>query len=298
MSPASVFTLNGHGQVTAALLQQLPATEGECTVRRFPDGESYVRVLSAVHGHHAVLVCGLEYPDEKCLPLLFLTRALREQGAVSVGLVAPYLAYMRQDKRFHEGEALTSRHFSRLLGDHLDWLVTVDPHLHRYHAMAEVYDIPAQALHAAPLLSGWCATLGDAFLVGPDAESEQWVAALAATADMPYIIGNKIRHGDRDVEITLPDTAHLAGKVPVLVDDVISSGQTACVALKALGSRGFTGMQVACVHALLAEGAEAALQQSGMKQLVSVNTIVHSSNCIDAGGLIAVAVKQQLQTLD
>jgi ribose-phosphate pyrophosphokinase len=294
MSVVSLFAINGHEQIMHALLQQLPAQRGECSVRRFPDGESYVRVLSDVAGQHAIIVCGLEYPDEKCLPLLFLARALREQGAASVGLVSPYLAYMRQDKRFHDGEALTSKHFAQLVSSHVDWLITVDPHLHRYHAMSDVYAIPAQALHAAPLLSAWCQTLGDAFLIGPDAESEQWVSALAAPAGLPYVIASKIRHGDREVEITLPDTAHLAGKTPVLIDDVIASGMTMRVALQLLAQRGFSGMRIACVHALLAEGAEAALMQAGAEELVSVNTIVHASNRIDAGDLIAAAVRRQL----
>jgi len=297
MSAVTVFNVNGHDGIVSAL-QSLPATRGECVVRHFPDGESYVRVLSDVVGQHAVIICGLEYPDEKCLPLLFLSRALRERGAVSVGLVAPYLSYMRQDKRFHEGEALTSKHFARLLSDHLDWLVTIDPHLHRYHAMHEVYTIPAQALHAAPLLAGWCHTLGDAFLVGPDAESEQWVKALAEPAGLPYVIASKQRHGDRDVVISLPDTTHLAGKTPVLIDDVISSGMTMRVTLGVLRERGFSGMRVACVHALLAEGAEQGLRDAGAAELVSVNTIVHASNHIDAGELVAQAVKQQLAELE
>ncbi len=289
MNPV-VFSLNGHQRIADALAGLPGASRGELALRQFPDGESYVRVLSAVAGQQAIILCGLENPDAKFLPLAFLARVLREQGAASIGLVAPYLAYMRQDKRFHPGEALTSRHFADLLGEHVDWLVTVDPHLHRYHVMGEVYRIPAQALHAAPLLADWCGQVRNAFLVGPDAESEQWVAALAEAANLPYVIASKVRHGDRDVVISLPDCTHLAGRTPLLVDDVISSGTTMRVTLELLAARGFSGMRIACVHALLADGVAAMLERAGAVELVSANTIVHASNRIDAGPLVAGAV--------
>jgi hypothetical protein len=78
-----------------------------------------------------VLVCTLNDPDSKTLALLFAARNAKELGARSVGLVAPYLGYMRQDRRFREGEAITSAHFAALVSSSFDWLVTVDPHLHR-----------------------------------------------------------------------------------------------------------------------------------------------------------------------
>jgi ribose-phosphate pyrophosphokinase len=122
------------------------------------------------------VLCTLHEPNPRFLPLAFITDTLRELGAASVGLVAPYLAYMRQDARFEPGEAITSTSFARLVSRQFDWLVTVDPHLHRWHALADLYAIPAVALQAAPLLAAWIrANVGDAVLIGPDEESEQWV---------------------------------------------------------------------------------------------------------------------------
>ena len=66
------------------------------------------------------------------LPLIFAAATARELAAAKIGLVAPYLAYMRQDRRFNPGEAVTSRQVAGLLSSAFDWLVTVDPHLHRY----------------------------------------------------------------------------------------------------------------------------------------------------------------------
>lgn len=292
MMKRQVFNLGGHEGIARALMARLGATAGELSVRHFPDGESYVRVLSDVQGSIAIILCPLDHPDDKFLTLAFLSRVLREQGAVSVGLVAPYLAYMRQDKRFHEGEALTCRHFADLVAEHFDWLATVDPHLHRYHAMGEVYRIPTRVVHATPVIAAWCRGLGNAFLVGPDAESEQWVSSIAAVAGLPYVIGEKTRHGDREVEIVFPDTAALAGKIPLLVDDVVSSGMTLRVTLESLARRGFREARIACVHALFAEGSDRMLAEAGAVGIVSVNTILHASNCLDVGPLLAGAVAE------
>ncbi|MDE2352327.1 MAG: ribose-phosphate pyrophosphokinase-like domain-containing protein, partial [Alphaproteobacteria bacterium] len=80
---------------------------GRIETSRFPDGEAYVRVEADCTRRSVVLVCSLDRPDSRLLPLIFLADTVRDLGATRVGLVAPYLAYLRQDRRFHTGEALT-----------------------------------------------------------------------------------------------------------------------------------------------------------------------------------------------
>ena len=86
---------------------------------------------------------------------MFFANLAREFGAKKVGLIAPYLGYMRQDKRFHQGEAITSNIFAEFLSKQVDWLITIDPHLHRHKSLSEIYSIPAQALHAIALIANW-----------------------------------------------------------------------------------------------------------------------------------------------
>ena len=209
------------------LARDWPADEGVLEVHRFPDGESKVRFIDAPEGRDVALVCTLRDPDKRLWPLLTAAETARELGAASVGLVAPYLAYMRQDRSFVEGEGITARHFARELSEHFDWLVTVDPHLHRVHDLGELYTSPASAVSAAPAMAQWVAThVSRPVLVGPDAESEQWVARIAAMAHAPHVILQKDRQGDRQVRLTLPDIARWKEHVPVIVDDIISSGGT------------------------------------------------------------------------
>jgi hypothetical protein len=130
---------------------------GAIETRRFPDGETYVRVLSDVADRPVDLVCTLARPDDGFLRLAFAADAARALGASEVTLVAPYLSYIRQDRRFQPGEAVTSSSFARLVSSNFDRLVTVDPHLHRYPALSALYTIPTETLHAAPLLADWIA---------------------------------------------------------------------------------------------------------------------------------------------
>ena len=176
---------------------------GQLELHAFPDGETYLRFITDLSGRALVMVCTLDRPNEKTLPLLFAAATARELGAAKVGLVAPYLAYMRQDRRFKPGEAVTSREVARLLSDAFDWLVTVDPHLHRYGSLAEIYRIPTRVVHAAPLISQWIrGTCPNPLIIGPDTESEQWVSAVAKDASAPYSVLQKVRRGDREVEIS------------------------------------------------------------------------------------------------
>ena len=289
-----LFNLNGHADIAAAICRQCQASIGDYARRQFPDGETYLRVDSPVRGADVILLCGLEQPDNKFLPLLFLSRQLKQMGARSVGLVSPYLAYMRQDRRFIDGEALTSRHFAELLSNHVDWLVTVDPHLHRYHSLDEIYSVPSRVLHAAPLLAQFVRDEGDVWLLGPDEESAQWVSVMAETAGVPWAVARKERFGDRDVRVTLPDTSAFSGRRAMLVDDVISSGHTMQRALLALKAQGFEGSDCLCIHGLFADGCDVMLKEAGAARLISCNSILHPSNRVDPGPVIAEAVSSLL----
>lgn len=162
---------------------------GEIETRHFPDGETYVRILSDVADRRVDFVCTLARPDDGFLRLVFAADAARSLGAREVTLIAPYLAYMRQDRRFLTGEAVTSKTFARLVSSTFDRLVTVDPHLHRYPALSALYTIPTETLHAAPLLANWIAAeVEKPFIIGPDEESNQWVSAIAARIGAPYTV--------------------------------------------------------------------------------------------------------------
>jgi ribose-phosphate pyrophosphokinase len=255
--------------------------------RRFPDGETYFRVLSDVRGRPVDLVCTLARPDEIVLRLLFAADAVRDLGASEVTLVAPYLAYMRQDKAFQPGEAVTSKTFARLLAASFDRIVTIDPHLHRYPKLSALYDIPADALRAAPVLAGWiAANVPKPLLIGPDEESAQWVQDIAARVGSPFTVLRKTRRGDRDVEIAVPDLTAFYGRQPVLVDDIASSGRTLIEAARQFQTQGLPRPVCAVVHALFFGDAFRRLVETTAR-VVSTDSVPHESNAASVVPLVA-----------
>jgi len=263
--------------------------------RRFPDGESYLRLPGEVRGQPVDLVCSLARPDPQFLPLAFAADAARELGASEVTLVAPYLAYLRQDTRFRPGEAVSSRTFARLLSSCVDRVLTADPHLHRYPALARVYNAATTTLHAAPLLARWIAEQVDAPLViGPDEESAQWAGAIAAAAGAPCVVARKQRPGDREVEVALPDLSPWRGRQPVLVDDIASSGRTLIAVAQQLRRQGLARPDCVVVHGLFAEDAYAALQPQ-VGRIVSTDSVAHPSNGIGLAPLFADALARALR---
>lgn len=148
--------------------------------RHFPDAESLVTLNGDVAERDVAILCTLRDPDRHALPLHFAAATARDLGAATVGLIAPYLGYMRQDRRFAPGQAVSAPLFAGFIGDSCDWLVTADPHLHRNPSLDRLFSIPARRVVAAPLLAEWITRhVADPVLLGPDEESQQWVAEVA-----------------------------------------------------------------------------------------------------------------------
>lgn len=268
----------------------LKGEEGKIHVKSFPDGESYLRIESPVEGREVLINATLFHPNEWVLNLLFLVDALRSQGAKRIGLLAPYLAYMRQDKIFYPGEALTSKTFARLLSASFDYLVTVDPHLHRYHDLQEIYSIPTTVIKSAPLISNWIHEhVENPFIIGPDGESAQWVEDIAQ--GITSLVLTKTRYKDGHVEIVCPQIEDIGSKAIVLVDDIISSGETLIHAFSLLKAQGAKPPLCIAIHPIFAENAYEQLVTAGLKDIITCNTIPHPTNHIDVTPLLVPALK-------
>jgi ribose-phosphate pyrophosphokinase len=258
---------------------------------RFPDGESRLTLPAALPAR-VVLLRGLHQPNEKLAELLIAAPAARELGATHLTLVCPYLAYMRQDMAFHPGEAVSQRHVGRALAQWFDAVLTVDPHLHRVATLDEV--VPGRrgiALSAAALLGDWAARHADnPVLLGPDEEAAQWVGAAARAHGLDHGVCHKLRRGDHDVTVALPQLP-LGGRAVVLVDDVASTGQTLVAAARGVLARGARSVDVAVTHALFSGDALARLSAAGVRHVWSTDCVPHASNVVSVVPLIAAALR-------
>ncbi len=292
--PALILPAPGHDALAESLAPCTNAELGRVESRRFPDGETYLRIASQVAGRQVMIVTSLNDPDPQLPGLLFLADTARELGADGVGLVAPYLAYMRQDCRFQDGEAVTSRTFARVISATFDWIATVDPHLHRYASLDAIYSVPGIVARASPAIANWIHDhVPNPIVIGPDSESDQWVADVAAQASAPMAVMSKRRVGDRQVEIHAPGgiSPDWQGRTPVLVDDIISSGHTMAAAARVLIEAGYAAPVCIGVHALFAPDAERTLQSAGIVRIATCNTIPHPTNQIDVLPQLAHAIR-------
>ncbi len=258
---------------------------------RFPDGEIKLRLPLDPPSTVAVYR-SLARPNDKLVELMLVSRAARG-GVARLMLVAPYLAYMRQDTAFAPGEIVSQRIVGAWLAELFDTVIAVDPHLHRVRTLREaVPAADAVALSAAPLLGRLVADrVPGALLLGPDEESAQWVAAAAAAAGLDHDVCRKARGGDRDVRVTLPPGRRFTGRAVVLLDDVASTGHTLATAARGCFERGAGSVDVAVSHALFAPGAEAALAAAGIGRIWSTDSIAHPSNAVPLAALLAAAVR-------
>lgn len=269
----------------------------ECDVvipelHQFPDGEVCVRIDRDALPDNVAIVGNLTH--DSFLKVAFLAGTARDLGAKRVGLIAPYLAYMRQDNRFRPGEGVTAEYFGKLVSSVVDWMATVDPHLHRYASLSTVYSIPTTVVRSASSIAAWVsAEVTHPLLVGPDAESVQWVSAVAERCNAPFVILEKTRRGDRDVSVSAPDEAY-DGHTPIIIDDIVSTGRTMLEATKQLRAAGSAPPMCIAIHAVFADAVGDQLVAAGASGIVTCNTILHASNRICVADSLAEAVRPLL----
>jgi ribose-phosphate pyrophosphokinase len=295
LAPDCVLAFEDERDTAAALAMALGVPLALIERHRFPDGELKLR-LPAELPPCAVLLRSLHQPNEKLVEMLIAAPAARELGAQRLLLVCPYLAYMRQDMAFLPGEAVSQRHIAGLLASRFDTLVTVDPHLHRIASLSDVMPgCQAVSLSAAALIGAWVAQRVDQpLLLGPDEESAQWVReaarACSPVADHGWCL--KQRHGDLDVQVTLPPALNCRGRAVVLIDDMASTGATLAAAARLALAAGAASVDVAVTHALFVGNALAELQAAGVSQVWSTDCVPHASNAITVVPLLAQALRQ------
>lgn len=277
-----LFTLHVADDLKQSTLASATFEEGVIEHRRFPDGESYVRLKTPVDGRAVILMCSLDHPDERLMALLLAADAARQQGAHQVGLIAPYLAYMRQDQAFRSGEAVSAYSFGAILSRHFDWLVTLEPHLHRIARLSDVFSIPALAAPATEPIGDWISSnIERPFLIGPDSESAPWIERIAKNVGAQYAIVDKQRLGDRKVRITGKLDGLEKDMTPVVVDDIVSSGGTMAEIIDRIGQSTSTPAIYIAVHALARLLPERVINSSSFSRFVSCNSVAHTSNRID-----------------
>lgn len=276
--------------------QDLGVKNGKLEIRRFPDGEKYLRVLEDVKKQDVVVIQSVHHtPDELFMEYLLLVDTLKDLGALKVISFFPYFAYARQDERFKPGEALSFKTISGLIESvGTDEIYTIDMHGHRVIKLSDVFKIPAQNLTAVPLLADYVkktCPMQRPLVIGPDAEAEQWARIAAERLGTDYDVFEKKRYGDRQVEVR-PRKANARDREILVVDDIISTGGTIVEALKVLFAQGARTVNVACTHPILAGDALRKIREAGAKNVIGTDTVPSPVSYVSVAPLIAEQVRK------
>ena len=279
--------------IAQSLAKKLKATYSPLTISSFPDGDMYLKFNIALQGKTLVIVHSFQpHSDQSLVRIVFAAQTAKELGAAKVILVAPYLAYMRQDTRFHPGEAISSRIMAKLLNSSVDKIITIDPHLHRYKSLKDIFTIPAVKLSANEILAQYIKThFKNEIIIGPGGESYQWAQDIAQRIHIQATVLHKTRFSSRKVAVKMVKPISIQGKNVVIVDDIISTGHTIAEAAKQATKMGAKSITAIGVHGLLVEGAMQKLRQAGVTKVITTNCIEHPTNKIDITPLLVQALQ-------
>ncbi len=259
----------------AAIAREMGLTVGRTILERFPDRELRVELLEEVRGRDVFVVQSLGPPAERpLLELLLLGDAARRGGARRLTAVVPYLAYARQDRRATGREPLAGRLVADLLQcAGFQAVVALDVHS---AAVEGFFGIPLEHLSAIPLLAeALRGSVGEAsVVVSPDLGGARRAEACAELLGLPVALVHKSRVTGSDVAVR-GVTGNVRGCVPIIVDDMISTGGTIEAAVGALVEAGCAGeVTVAATHALLVGDAAERLARLPIRLLVATDSVL------------------------
>lgn len=282
-------------KIAKALAKKLHAPYTPLTISHFPDGDIYLKYNALLKGKTLVIVQSFQpNPDQSLFHLLFAADTAKDLGAKKVILVAPYLAYMRQDARFHPGEAISSKIVGKLLSKVVDKIITFDPHIHRYRSLKDIFSCSATKLTANGLIAEYIRKhWKKPLIVGPDGESYQWAKRIAQGMGASCTVFEKTRHSSRHVQVKMVKPVPVAGKEVVIVDDIISTGHTMIEAAKVLKKMGAKTITAIGIHGLFVEGAYEKMKKAGFGKIITTNCIEHPSNGIDVAPLLVKELRKE-----
>lgn len=260
-------------------------------VRKFPDGEIYVRITKAVEDKSVAVIHTLGgNPNDLLIEYLLVVKTLKDLGAKEVIAVIPYLAYARQDARFKEGEAVSARIIAELIESAgTSKVLTIDAHLHRIESIDKLFNIKALNVSAVPELAKYIAknySLRNPIVVGPDEESEQWAKVAAKVLNTDYIVLEKKRLGDEEVIIE-SSVDIVKNRDVVIVDDIISTGGTMVETIHKLKEANAGKILVSCIHPVLSANALNKILLAGAYDIVATDTIQSPVSKVTVSPVIA-----------
>ncbi len=270
-----VFAGNASMQLAQEIATHLKLSLGKAHIGQFSDGEIMVEVLENVRGRDVFLVQSTCAPtNDNLVELLVMADAMRRSSAARITAVVPYFGYARQDRRPRAARVpITAKLVANMLvGSGIDRLLTVDLHADQIQGF---FDIPVDNVYASPVLLGdiWKQKYDDLVVVSPDIGGVARARALAKQlddADLAIIDKRRPRPNEAKVMNII---GNVEGRTCVMIDDMVDTAGTMCLAAKALKDDGATKVVAYITHPVLSGPAIKNIEASVLDELVVTDTI-------------------------
>jgi len=271
-----VFAGNAHPRLASQIAGHLQLPLGQAVVDRFSDGEVMVELMENVRGRDVFIVQPTCYPtNDNIMELLVIADALRRSSAVRVTAVVPYFGYSRQDRRPRSARVPISAKVvaNMITSVGVDRVLTVDLHADQIQGF---FDIPVDNIYATAIMLNdiRAQNFGDRLMVvSPDVGGVVRARALAKRLDDAELaIIDKRRPAPNQAKVM-----HVIGDVEgqhcIVVDDMVDTAGTLCLAAQALKEEGAASVRAYCTHAVLSGPAVQNIRESALDELVVTDTI-------------------------
>ena len=297
-----IFAGTANPELATAIAADLGVVPGACTIERFPDGETSIRLQESVRRKEVFLVQPLSPPaNEHLVELLAMADACRRAAAARITAVVPYLGYARSDKRHGRREPIMGRMVADVLeavGIH--HVVAVDLHTSQIEGF---FKIPVDMLTAIPRLATYLSKdlPPGVVVVAPDAGALRMASEYAHRLNGTVAVLHKRRESGTGTHVTHL-VGDVAGKTCLIVDDMISTGGTLASAIEALLKAGASPeLTIAATHGLLVAGARQKIAQEAVKKILITDTVAGApKDCpplhiVSIAPLIAGALKRLVE---
>ncbi|MEN8107815.1 MAG: ribose-phosphate diphosphokinase [Pseudomonadota bacterium] len=270
-----VFTGNANPPLAQDIVNQLRLQLGNANISSFSDGEVQVEIMENVRGKDVFIVQPTCAPtNDNLMELLVMVDALRRSSAWRITAVIPYFGYARQDRRPRAARVpITAKVVARMIGDvKTDRVLTVDLHADQIQGF---FDIPVDNVYASPILLGdiWKQKYQDLIVVSPDVGGVVRARAIAKRlddADLAIIDKRRPQPNEARVMNIIGD---VRGRTCVLVDDLVDTAGTLCLAALALKEQGAERVVAYCTHPVLSGSAVQNIEASELDEVVVTDTI-------------------------
>jgi len=288
----ALFTGNANPALAQAIARHLSVPLGRAVVGRFSDGEVNVELIENVRGRDVFLVQPTCPPvNDSLMELLIMADACRRGSAASITAVVPYMGYSRQDRRPRATRSAISAKLvaNMMMESGIDRMLTVDLHAEQIQGF---FDIPVDNVYASPVLLGdaWQQGYQNMIVVSPDVGGVVRARALAKRlddADLAIIDKRRPRANESKVMNIIGE---VKGKVCILIDDMIDTAGTLCLAAQALKDEGAVKVVAYITHPLLSGAALERISTSALDQLVVTDTIPLSAEAKKCGRIRQLSV--------